>query len=257
MPSNEPATPLVPTPVSDLGMAGAPLPPHPPAPHEHNRISLPPYIVDPPDILLVESTADLRDQPIRGQHLVRPDGTISLGIYGSVYVSGLTLDQIRDAVAAQLRLHIPKVDVRQISVDVLAYNSKFYYVITDGGGSGEQVIRFPITGSETVLDAISQISGLSAVSSKKNIWVARTVPGEAHQTTLPVDWIGITQCGYVATNYQVMPNDRIYIKAQKLVAIDTALARVLAPVERIFGVTLLGSTTINSIKNGNQNGNNR
>lgn len=253
----EPNTTLVPTPAGgpyDVGMTGASLAPHAPAPHEHNRIALPPYVVDPPDILLVESSADLRDQPIRGQHLVRPDGTLSLGIYGSVFVAGMTLDQIREAIAAKLRENLVKVDVRQIAVDVLAYNSKFYYVITDGGGAGEQVIRFPITGSETVLDAISQISGLSAVSSKRHIWVARTVPGDCQQTTLPVDWIGITEHGYVATNYQVMPNDRIYVKAQKLVAIDTALARVLSPVERMFGVTLLGATTINTIKSGTATG---
>ena len=45
-------------------------------------------------------------------------------------------------------------------------NSKVYYIITDGAGSGEQVFRFPVTGSETVLDAISQIGGLPPVSSK-------------------------------------------------------------------------------------------
>ena len=45
-------------------------------------------------------------------------------------------------------------DSLQAEVDVIAYNSKNYYVITDGAGYGEQVYPFPVMGSETVLDAI-------------------------------------------------------------------------------------------------------
>ena len=58
---------------------------------------------------------------------------------------------------------------------MFAYNSKVYYVITEGAGQGDLVARLPITGNETVLDAISQINGLSRLSSK-NIWIARPTP---------------------------------------------------------------------------------
>ena len=37
-------------------------------------------------------------QPITGQHLVRPDGTVNLGVYGVVSVAGLTTDQAKEAV---------------------------------------------------------------------------------------------------------------------------------------------------------------
>jgi polysaccharide export outer membrane protein len=135
-----------------------------------------------------------------------------------------------------------------VSVDVIAYNSKRYYVIFDGGGFGEQVVSFPITGSETVLDALSNVGGLSDVSSKRNVWVARRTPhpGQPWQI-LPVDWVGITQHGHTFTNYQVLPGDRIYVKAQRLVTIDRTLARIFAPVERVFGVTLLGTSTVNQV----------
>src|SRR4029077_6659871 len=135
-----------------------------------------------------------------------------------------------------------------VLLDVTQYMSKRYYVILDGGGNGEQITPFPITGSETVLDALANVNGLHAVASKRNIWVARRcpMPGLPEQI-LPVDYVGITQHGVTATNYQVMPGDRIYVKAQRLVTIDTALARMLQPVERLFGVTLLGATTVNQI----------
>jgi polysaccharide export outer membrane protein len=219
-----------------------------PAPRELAMASLPPYVLDPPDVLLIESTQGLRDQPIRGQHLIRPDGTISLGIYGSVHVAGLTLDQARAVVGQVFAQRIKDFDPRNLDVDVLAYNSKVYYVITDGAGYGEQVYRVPVTGSETVLDAIAQINGLPPVASKRKIWIARRTPGDGGPGhVLPVDWKGITQGGITATNYQVLPGDRIYVKADCLMRIDTALAKFLSPIQRVLGVTLLGGATVSSV----------
>jgi polysaccharide biosynthesis/export protein len=233
---------------------------HPNAPREFAKQPLPPYVVEPPDILLVSAgaTAILPNRPVEGSHLVRPDGTIGLGVYGSVYVAGLTLDEARDAVAAQLQLSSPKValdDIKKVLVvDVVAYNSKVYYVITDGGGYGEQVYPFPITGNETVLDAIGKINGLPAVSSKKKVWIARATADCNHPEILPVDWCGVTKRGFAATNYQVFPNDRIYVGSDKLIQVDSWLAKFLNPIDRVFGTVLLSSSTVNSIKNGGRTG---
>ncbi len=111
----------------------------------------------------VNVAADQAKQHIAGEHLVRPDGTVSLGVYGSVYVAGMTLEQSKATLERHLAAHIYR---PEINVDVLAYNSKIYYVITDGAGAGEQVFRFACTGNETILDALSQINGLPAVASE-------------------------------------------------------------------------------------------
>lgn len=269
-------------PVADDAMAHIAVPPPEAVPRELAKITLPPYVIEAPDQLLIEVvqrsrvpkldkegneqkrdgqtiyetvTDRLPVQPVSGQFLVRLDGTVGLGFWGSVPVSGLTLDQAADSI----RAHLLKQDALKqfgtrlesitVIVDVVAYNSKRYYVITDGAGFGEQVFPFPMTGSETVLDAIANINGLPDVASKRNIWVARRTPhpGQPWQI-MPVDWVGITQHGIAYTNYQVMPGDRIYVKAQKLVTLDRTLARIISPVERVFGITLLGSTTVNQIK---------
>jgi polysaccharide export outer membrane protein len=227
------------------GVVGAPI--GAPVPREGAKVSLPPYVIEPPDILLIESTQKIPDQPVRGQHLVRPDGTVSLGIYGSAYVAGMTIDQAKESIGRTLATRIKDFDLRNLNVDILAYNSKFFYVITDGAGYGEQVIRMPITGSETVLDGISQIFGLPAVSSKQRIWIARRSPDGTTDQVLPVDWCGVAQRGSTSTNYQIMPGDRIYVDSKRWVRFDTGLARFLSPFERVLGITLLGSETVNSI----------
>jgi polysaccharide export outer membrane protein len=241
---------------------------HGDVPREDAKQSFPEYRVAPPDILLIQGSRaiTLPIQALDGPHLVRPDGTISLGIYGTVYVAGLTLEEIRDAVAVRLKAvrdqaRAAKIKTKdekdkdmdlddlsperiklELTVDVLAYNSQYYYVITDGGGYGEQVYRYVATGNETVLDALSQINGLPAVASKKHIWLARATH------VYPVDWRSITQVGAASTNYQVFPGDRIYVNSDKLIRTDSFLAKFLSPAERILGVTLLGSSTVNSIR---------
>lgn len=195
--------------------------------------------------------------PIDGQHVVQMDGTIDLGIYGSVQVAGLTTDQARERVRAFI-MQVTNRNARtlQVRVSVLAFNSKQYYVITDGAGYGEQIAAFPITGSETVLDAMARIGGLPQVSSKRDIWVARRSPHGGPEQILPVCWEDVTQRGITRTNYQVLPGDRIYVKAQKLITFDNTLAKILQPVERVLGVILLGSETVNSINNRTTGGTN-
>jgi polysaccharide biosynthesis/export protein len=243
-----------------------------PVPREGEKQSFPVYRVEPPDILLIEASQaiTLRTQPITGQHLVRPDGTLGLGIYGSVYVTGLTLDEVRLAIAHLLvgrvkvtlpkeeeekltpeekaKLNSPEGIAREINVDVLAYNSKVYYVITDGGGYGAQIYRFVATGNETVIDALAQVYGLPAVASKKHIWLARPDHGGAHQQVLGVDYRGIVMRGSPATNYQVFPGDRIYVGSDPRILVDTNITKFLQPIERVFGAVLLGSGTVNSIQ---------
>lgn len=180
-------------------------------------------------------------QAVRGEHLVRPDGTISLGVYGSVYVAGLSLGQAKCVIEKHLSEYFLN---PQISVDVFAYNSRSIYVIIDGGHLGQQVIPLPSTGNETVLDAISKVQGLAPVSSKRRIWVARPAPEQLGcNQILPVDWRAITEAGSTATNYQLFPGDRVYVAANPIIAADNWLSIVLAPVERILGVTFLATET--------------
>ncbi len=264
-------------------------------PSELSMVNLPEYVIEPPDVLLInavirnregeedgaplkiepiddpkkdgkpaaklpgkfsDSVRSLPIQPVYSEYPVRPDGSVFLGVYGTVPVAGLTLKQAAAAIRTSLAKQVyaaddgggVKEDRLLVVVDVTQYNSKSYLVIVDGGGAGERVTRWPITGKELVTDAIANIGGLAEESSKRNIWVARRTPfPNQPQQILPVDWVGITQHGITTTNYQIFPGDRVYLKAQRLVTIDRTLARIISPVERIFGVTLLGASTANQI----------
>jgi polysaccharide export outer membrane protein len=197
-----------------------------------------------------ELSVELEDlespQSVGGEHLVRPDGRVSLGVYGEVHVAGMTLADVRTTVTRHLAengIQDPKV-----AVDIGTYNSKNFYVISDGGGFGEQVARLPYTGNETVLDAIAQINGLSEVSSKR-IWIARPAPaGCTEAQLLEVEWEDITALGLTSTNYQLMPGDRIYIQADRMVALNNTIEKLVAPIERVLGVSALGFNFLRNTK---------
>ncbi len=185
-------------------------------------------------------------QQIRGDHLVRQDGTIGLGTYGSVYVTGLTIAEAK----AKIEKHLEKFLFRpQLSVDIAGFNSHVYYVIYEFPGTGEFVFRMPITGNETVLDALGNLRFLPAGVSKRRIWVARPAPAKCCRTQiLPVDWQAITRNGSTATNYQLLPGDRVYVAPDPCSNLDAQLARLFSPVERVFGIILLGNSTIQNFR---------
>ena len=70
-------------------------------------------------------------------------------------------------------------------VDVFAYNSKKYYIVTQGAGLGDNVTAAPITGNETVLDAIAVIGGISQVSSTEDLDARPAPNGVAASKSCP------------------------------------------------------------------------
>jgi RNA polymerase sigma factor (sigma-70 family) len=201
----------------------------PARPSARVRKPLPAYIVEPPDLISVTvRKADPDSALIRGERLVRPDGTISLSDYGPVYVAGLTTTEIKEKVILHLRKYlddatlglveedpatgkpraVPPADSTRVIVEVNAYNSKVYYVQGDVAVPG----RLPITGSETVLDAINMVGGLVRTASKEGIRLVRPAPpGASEGQILPIDYEAIVERGDVTTNYPLMPGDRILV----------------------------------------------
>jgi polysaccharide export outer membrane protein len=196
-------------------------------------------------VILAESRAM---QLIRGIHLVQVDGTVNLGLYGSVYVDNLTVPEAKAAIEKHLAQFLVN---PEISLTVSGYNSKVFYIITDGGGvAAESVTRLPMTGKTTILDALGQIGGLPVYSREKDMWLVRPAPaGSCEELVLPIDYKGIVRRGETATNYQILPGDRLYVKAAPLLTLDAYVARVLSPIDRILGTTLLVNGVITSLQN--------
>jgi polysaccharide biosynthesis/export protein len=145
-------------------------------------------------------------QQITGEHHIGPDGRVNLGTYGSVYVAGMTIAEATKAIEEQLSKYLEQ---PRVSVDVFAYNSKVYYVIVEGDVEGDSIVRSPITGNETVLDALAQRAEKIPSLADSWVWVAR-----AGGIILPVNWQGLVEGTDTTSNWQLQPGDRIVVRSK-------------------------------------------
>jgi polysaccharide export outer membrane protein len=189
-------------------------------------------------------------QQISGVHLVRQDGTVSMGLYGDVYVTNMTLAQAKKAIEEHLSEFVL---TPEISLDVYVYNSKWYYIIEDRAGFGQTVIRLPITGRDTVLDALSNLGGTFFMSSNRYIWLARPNGADPNKFQIfPINWPALTQGASPATNYQLLPGDRLFVQSNPLLKANNRLNQLFAPertmADAVFGLTVLGTSTVSAVE---------
>lgn len=234
-------------------------------PGELRKMNMPEYVVEPPDLITVEVLEALPGRPITGERLVRPDGTITLGFYGDLYVAGLTLSEVKEKILIHLRKFIPDEtlglvelkegklvpvdpkDNSRVFVDITAYNSKVYYVLGDVGAPG----RLPITGNETVLDALQYAGGITPSAAPQNIRLVRPAPpGACCAQILPVNLASIEQAGDTTTNYQLMPGDRLYVYRDPIVRSTVFLNRLAEPFNTVLNSILTYTFTSRSIQGG-------
>ena len=81
---------------------------------------------------------------------LQADGTINLGLYGSVYVDNLTVPQAK----AVIEYHLSQFLVNpEISLDVAGFNSRVFYVISDGSPNPYRYrVRAPSFVNLTILE---------------------------------------------------------------------------------------------------------
>ena len=197
------------------------------------------YVVEPPDVLLVEVLEALPGRPISGERQVRPDGKISLGFYGDVYVAGKTLPEIKVNIIKLLQKYLEdsaldltemdatgeaKIDERTkqplmkdpkdsatVFVDVAKSNSKNFYVLGAVAVTG----RLPVTGKETILDAISKAGGLTQDADHKNVFLYRPDFHGGPVQSMRVDIDQIMMGDDLSTNYQLFSGDRLVVPQLK------------------------------------------
>jgi polysaccharide export outer membrane protein len=185
----------------------------PEQPRELHMVTMPEYVVEPPDELEISIRPAVSDLATTTQ-VVQADGKVDLGFAGDVYVAGLTLEQVE----TKITQHVEKLDGpgkprQRYQVSARLVNgtaSKSFYVL----GAVTTQGKFPVTGNETVLDAILG-AGLRSNSLPDKAYLVRPHPAGGPDQVLKIDWFGIKDRGDTLTNYQVFPGDRIIVPGGK------------------------------------------
>ena len=125
------------------------------------------YGVQPGDVLTISVW---KEDDLKGDVLVRPDGGISFPLAGDIAAKGKTVEQIRQEIISRIQKYIPD-PVVTVAVKQIVGNN--IYVIGKVNKPGAFVLNQPID----VMQALSIAGGMSTFASPNNIIILRRENG--------------------------------------------------------------------------------
>ena len=143
-----------------------------------------------------------REEDLKKEVPVRPDGYISYPLIGEVQVAGKTVVEIREEVARRLEKFIPE---PAVSVAIRKVGSQHIYVIGKVSKPGD----FPVGRYVDVLQALSMAGGLTPFADANNIRVMRR-DGE-RQVFLPFEYDRVVRGQKLEQNIELRAGDVIVV----------------------------------------------
>lgn len=144
-----------------------------------------------------------RDEALRMQVRVLPDGSITFPLAGRVEVVGLSTPEVEARVAEKLKKYIP---VPVVTVAITATDGNQVFVLGKVVRPGAVPLISPQT---TVLQMISQVGGLDRFADGNSIRVLRnTAQGNR---ILPVRYDDLVKGNQLDTNVVLMPGDTVLV----------------------------------------------
>ncbi len=187
--------------------------------HEH-QVSAIEYRVGIPDTIGISAPRILE---IDGEtQRIQPDGKINLRLLGEVKIVGMTAKEI----AAKLEVLLSRYYVEpKVSVRVLNYASKKYYVYGQSGSPGP----VPYRGRDTLLDAVLK-SGVDFTCWTSRVKVIRPAHGDTPVRTLQVNVDKMVKTGDWSQNILLEPDDIIYIPPTPFAWLGQRIQEILFPI---------------------------
>jgi polysaccharide export outer membrane protein len=157
------------------------------------------YRVGPEDILEISVW---REEALKKEVLVRPDGGISYPLIGDVQAAGKTIGELREEITKRLEKFVPDAVV---SVTVLKAASQRIYVLGKVTKPGE----FPVGRSVDVLQALSMSGGLTQFADANGIRIMRR-EGD-RQIVLPFEYARVVRGEKLEQNVLLRPGDVVVV----------------------------------------------
>jgi len=126
------------------------------------------YRVGPEDLLDITVW---REDALKQQALVRPDGGISFPLIGEVLAAGKTVEEIRDEISKRLEKFLPS---PVVNVAIVRVSSNRIYIIGKVNRPGDM----PAGRFVDVLQALSMAGGLTVFASENRIQILRREGGK-------------------------------------------------------------------------------
>jgi|307.fasta_scaffold257449_2 polysaccharide export outer membrane protein len=159
----------------------------------------PSYRMGPEDVLDI---AVWKEEALKKEVVVRPDGGMSFPLVGDLQAAGKTVVELRDELAKKLAKFIPE---PVVSVAVLRVASQKIYVIGRVNKPGD----FTVGRYLDVLQALSMAGGLTPFADASDIRVMRRENGK--QLVLPFDYSKVSRGENLEQNIPLRTGDVIVV----------------------------------------------
>lgn len=144
-----------------------------------------------------------KEDALRMEVRVLPDGSITFPLAGRVEVAGLTSTQVEERIAGKIKQFIPEAVV---TVVVTGIEGSRVYVLGKVTQPGPVTLISPST---TVLQVLSQVRGLERFAEGNSIRVLRQSGGSS--VVLPVRYDDLMRGNSLDTNVVLQPGDTILV----------------------------------------------
>lgn len=159
----------------------------------------PAYRIGPEDALEISVW---KEDSLKSNVLVRPDGGVSFPLVGDLGVAGRTAAEVRDEIVRRLTRFVPEPEV---TVSVVRVASLRVYVIGRVNRPGEFSVGRPID----VLQALSLAGGLTPFAAEDEIRIIRRIGGQA--VALPFDYRSLRRGGDLTQNILLRGGDVLLV----------------------------------------------
>jgi polysaccharide export outer membrane protein len=178
------------------------------------------YTLGPDDVIEIIVQ---RHPEFSGRYPVNLEGKIQMDIIGDIEVTGLTKKELERKLDKLLGSNV---EVSDISVIILEYRSKVYYVIGEVGRPGKFFMR---TDSISVREAAIE-AGLPTYAAAMRKCRLITPSKDRKVITKKVDLYSVLYYGKLKKNLEMRPGDFLYVPATIMSKIFRVIAPITAPV---------------------------
>ena len=149
-----------------------------------------------------------KEEGISGDVVVRPDGKITMKYGNDIYAFGLTTEELKEKVIAELKREYKDPSV---TIQIAKINSRWVYISGAVGKSGPYELNGPMTVSQLIAIA----GGLQEFAKKKEIrFISGTLKDKGGEPlTLNINYEDIEKGRNLSKNdFDLRPGDRIIVR---------------------------------------------
>jgi len=186
------------------------------------------YILQPPDEIEIHCSK-VPEIHLQSQQ-IRPDGKVAFEALGEIHAAGRTPRELANELSAKIMMLYALTGDNPIDVRIVAYKSKFYYVVGQVYYNGPK----EFTGRDTLLTALSKARPTILGWLERVRVIRPSVDKNTKAKIFEVDYRKMIAKGDLSKNVLLQEGDIVYVPPTVLAWLSMKIEEAVRPIGRAF-----------------------